>query len=209
MYDKEEILELENKMLLIHSYYTLLKVSFNAFKGNNQKDTETFSYIVLVAKDKIEEMREVLFNLITNNYERYLDYSVVINYMGYLERVVDRSELKYDKTLWNKIVEKIEENGFTHIFCFFINKLRNIEGKFEKIVKNYHNLSNEVESKSIFDQNLTHFGFYLREFLTYVQLTKLIYENLSLSKVFILATARCGNKTASQEFPRLTLVVSK
>lgn len=182
MYKKSDIIELENLILVIYSYYSLIQIHFNEFSINGKKKDDSIANIINLAKSEIEEMRSLLFKLNEIKDNDQINYEAVARCLYFLRATVEKDKIYYNRLIWDIATDKIAVGKFSGVFRHFIKKLRITERNFNKVANDYKKLS--LNSRELLNKQLLQLGTYLQEFVSFVQIIKIMLNYIEKEQLF-------------------------
>ena len=182
MYKKSDIIELENLILVIYSYYSLIQIHFNEFSINGKKKDDSIANIINLAKSEIEEMRSLLFKLNEIKDNDQINYEAVARCLYFLRATVEKDKIYYNRLIWDFPTDKIAVSKFSGVFRHFIKKLRITERNFNKVANDYKKLS--LNSRELLNKQLLQLGTYLQEFVSFVQIIKIMLNYIEKEQLF-------------------------
>ncbi len=206
MYDKNEILDLETKILSICTYYSYIQISFNNYCQNYEKNVIDVCQKVASTKIVIEALRSLLFKLTPIKYSKSVNYNEIAIRLHYLGSLSRKKHFHNNEMIWNSILSTVEISSFSSVFGHFISRLRALERKFDGIPDKYKNLS-LAETKK-FEEDLLSLSTYIQDFISYVQAVKIMLAYVDKEQLLAKASYDEDFVIPKKEKPTLRLIKS-
>lgn len=186
MYDKNDILDLEAKILAIYVYYSYIQISFNNYCHNGNKEALDVCQKVGNARLVIGKLRSLLFKLTPIRYPKPVNYSEVASRLYYLGSLSRKHHQHRNEMIWADTISIVERSSFSAVFGHFISRLRTLTVKFNSIEDKYRKLShNEIRE---FERELLSLNTYLLDFISYIQAVKIMLDYIDKEKIFASAS---------------------
>lgn len=206
MYDKNDILDLEAKILAIYVYYSYIQISFNNYCHNGNKEILDVCQKVDNAKLVIDTLRSLLFKLTPIRYHKPVNYNEVSRRLYYLGSLSRKYHHHNNEMIWNDTISIVERSSFSAVFGHFVSRLRTLEKKFNSISDKYKYLSLDENKK--FEEGLLSLNTYLQDFISYIQAVKIMLNYIEKENIIECASYEEDFVRPKKEKPVLRLIKS-
>lgn len=197
MYEKNDILDLEIKILAISIHYSYIQISFNTYCKNEEIDTRDVVKKIDDTKLIIDTLRSLLFKLAPIKYSTPVNYHEIASGLYYLGSIARKKHYHHNKMIWDSIVDTVEICSFSTVFGHLISRLRTYEKKIDVISSMFKNLSRDkIEN---LNNHLLDLNTQLQDFISYIQAVKImlgyvdkqqLFEKASCEKSFVIPNRR-------------------
>mgnify|MGYP001560033837 CR=1 FL=1 len=204
MYEKNDILDLETKVLAIFMHYSYIQISFNDYCKNEVIDKLDISKKINDTKLTIYTLRSLLFKLTPIKYSLPVDYNEIARGLYYLGSLSRKKHHHHNKMIWDDTTNIVERGGFSTVFGHLISRLRRLEKKIDAISLEFINLS-QINVGTLNDY-LLNLNTQLQDFISYTQATKIMLNYIDNQQLFAKASCNKDFVIPKKGRPKLRIV---